>query len=310
MRERIFVLDAIRSNRRRIILGVFVFFLVILAELTAISLISFVGQPFELTRFLYVLLIALGITAVLSPLFALWAYRRGKKEVLKLFRTTSLNGTDWRKLNLAVENVSIATGSDRPEVKVVDLGGVNALSLARGNKDTLVLVTRGAVENLDRRELEALIAHEVYHVMSHDTWLWLLGLGMGKTKMIEMIGGELVMLLLMLYIAFYCALAVLWIPLWLAFYLLVLPRNRDVLADAQAVMITRDPEAVASSAPPSRYQAVGKASSRLSLHKPHVLPSTAETARTDQEDGLRPFRPSSQIGRESCPHRSDELNHA
>ncbi len=116
-----------------------------------------------------------------------------------------MNGTDWRKLDLAVENVSIATGLDRPEVKVVDLGGVNALSLSRGNKETLVLV-----------------------------------------KLIKMMGGGLVMLLLMLYIAFYCALAVLWIPLWLAFYMLVLPRNRDVLADAQAVMITRDPEAVAS----------------------------------------------------------------
>ncbi len=85
MQERIFVLDAIRSNRRRIILGVFVFFLVILAELTAISLISFVGQPFELTRFLYVLLIALGITAVLSPLFFHMGLSLGQKEVLEAF---------------------------------------------------------------------------------------------------------------------------------------------------------------------------------------------------------------------------------
>ena len=35
-----------------------------------------------------------------------------------------------------------------------------------------------------------------------------------------------------------------WLPLWMCFYWLVLPESRDALADAQAVMITRNPEAL------------------------------------------------------------------
>lgn len=260
---RTFVLDAIRSNRRRIALGVVVFFLVILAELLAISFIAFSGHPFELERFLYTLLIALGITAVLVPAFAAWAYFWGKDAVLKLFWTMPLAEADQRKLDTALESVSIATGLEKPELVVMDLGGVNAISLAHGYRDGLILVTRGAAENLDRRELEALLAHELYHISSRDTWLWMLGLGMSAflpfvlARSIEAVrdhGDKLdwlmdlrgVLLLGLLYAFFYVCLAVFWIPLWLAFYLLVLPRNRDELADAQTVMTIRDPEAVAS----------------------------------------------------------------
>jgi Zn-dependent protease with chaperone function len=47
------------------------------------------------------------------------------------------------------------------------------------------------------------------------------------------------------FLVFWVFLAILWLPLWLAFQFLVLPRNRDYLADAQAVLFTRNPEAVA-----------------------------------------------------------------
>ncbi len=266
------MLDAIKSNRRRIALGVLVFFLVILAELLVISLIFYSNgsyapgnlrlhdRTFDLERFLPILLIALGATAVLTPAFAAWAYFWGKNAILNLFWTMSLSEADQRKLKIALEGVSIAAGAKKPQVMVMDLGGVNAFSLAKGYKEGLILVTRGAVENLDRRELEALLAHELYHIMAHDTWLWMLGLGMSAflplvlalpIQAVREHGGwvvnlRLVLLVGLFYIFFYMTLAVFWVPLWLAFYLLVLPRNRDELADAWTVMITRDPEAVAS----------------------------------------------------------------
>lgn len=49
-----------------------------------------------------------------------------------------------------------------------------------------------------------------------------------------------------IFFAGYVILAVFWMPFLIAFYLLVLPRDREYLADAQAVMLTRNPEAVAS----------------------------------------------------------------
>jgi heat shock protein HtpX len=44
----------------------------------------------------------------------------------------------------------------------------------------------------------------------------------------------------------YVVLAVFWVPLLVAFFLLVLPRDREYLADAQAVLLTRYPESVVS----------------------------------------------------------------
>lgn len=264
--------DAIKSNRRRIALGALVFFLVILAELLVISFIFYSNgsyapgnlglqdRTFDLERFLPILLIALGVTAVMTPAFAAWAYFWGKDAILKLFWTMPLDEAEQRKLRIALEGVSIAAGAKKPEIMVMDLGGINAFSLAKGYKEGLILVTRGAVENLDRRELKALLAHELYHIMARDTWLWMLGLGMSaflpfilaRTLQAARDYGEklglaatlrLVLFFGLCYIFFYMILAAFWVPLWLAFYLLVLPRNRDELADAWTVLLTRDPEA-------------------------------------------------------------------
>ncbi|MGZ5494697.1 MAG: hypothetical protein ACXWHG_13920, partial [Thermoanaerobaculia bacterium] len=56
----------------------------------------------------------------------------------------------------------VAAGVSPPEVMVIDMDGINAISLARGYEDGLILITPQAVLELDRVELEALLAHEVY----------------------------------------------------------------------------------------------------------------------------------------------------
>lgn len=280
MHERIFVLDAIRSNRRRIILGVLVFFLVVLAELTAISLIFFRGRPFELERFAYIMLIALGITVVLMPLLYLAAHFTSRWAILRAFGTVEVPPAERRKIRHALEGVCLAAGVEPPEVKVIGMDGINALSVARGRDNGIILVSPRAVRELDHFELQALFAHEVFHITAHDTWLWMLGFaftallpfvlglfvtisqsaledpwGEGKvpdnaiadimlsdahTRALStvIVGGA--------FFIGYVVLAVFWVPFLIAFFLLVLPRDREYLADVQAVLLTRYPETVIS----------------------------------------------------------------
>ncbi len=269
MRERIYLYDAIASNRRRIALGVFVFFFVILLESLAVAAIATRNQAFAWRPFFSAAAIALGATIFLFPLLACWAYYRGKKAILKLFWTVPLSERDARKLRHALANVCIAAGAEEPDILVIANNGVNAISLARGYREGLILVTRGAAENLDRDELEALLAHEAYHIMSHDTWMWILGLGVSAFLPLTFsaymsVAGKLVdverrpvftylflrqfglhyLAVCVFFVIAWIMLAAFWIPLWVAYFAFVLPGNRDFLADSQALLITRNPEAV------------------------------------------------------------------
>ncbi|GEM_PF-2765207 len=271
MRERVYLYDAIASNRRRIALGVFVFFTVILLESLAVAAIVTRGQVFAWKPFLLSSAVALGVTLVLFPLLACWAYFKGKQAILRLFLTAPLSEQDERKLRHALVNVCIAAGAEEPDILVIANNGVNAISLARGYQEGLILVSRGAVENLNRDELEALFAHEVYHIMSHDTWIWMLGLGVsaflplafsaywsGAGKLVDVEErpvftnlflrefGLHFLVVCVSFVIVWVILAVFWIPLWAAYFAFVLPGNRDFLADSQALLITRNPEAVVS----------------------------------------------------------------
>jgi heat shock protein HtpX len=269
MRERVYLYDAIASNRRRIALGVFVFFAVIFIEGLIVAFIVAKSQAFDLKPLLIALIVAFGATLFILPLLALWAFYRGKQTMLKLFLTLSPSDYDERKLRSALGGVSLAAGVEEPEVQVISTRGVNAISMARGEREGLILVTKGAVENLDREELEALLAHEIYHIESHDTWMWILGLavsaflpllfsaylsGLGtildEEKIINAVFAEFymryILLISIVFIVTWIALAVFWIPLWITYFILALPRNRDYLADAHAVLLTRNPEAVLS----------------------------------------------------------------
>ncbi|MDY6794335.1 MAG: M48 family metalloprotease [Actinomycetota bacterium] len=266
MREHVYLYDTIASNRRRIALGVFVFFAVIFVEALVVAVIAVGGEAFEWRPFLMVFGAASGATLLFLPLLAIWAYYRGKEAILKLFRVETPSQGDAKKLRSALAGVCMAAGAGEPETMVISTSGVNAISLARGYKDGLILVTRGAVENLSRDELEALLAHEVYHIVSRDTWMWMLGLGLSAflplvffTYLGMVSKGldryrllhteyavRLIFLITICFIAIWFILAAFWIPLWFVYFIVVLPRNRDYLADAQAVLFTRNPDAVLS----------------------------------------------------------------
>lgn len=76
-----------------------------------------------------------------------------------------------RLLNV-VEEMAIASGLPRPEVYVLEReAGINAFAAGRTPADAAVAVTRGALEQLDRAELQGVIAHELGHIVNGDTRL-------------------------------------------------------------------------------------------------------------------------------------------
>ncbi len=74
-----------------------------------------------------------------------------------------------RRLRNVIEEMSIASGVPVPEVYVLEHeAGINAFAAGFSTGDAAVAVTRGALELLDREELQGVIAHEFSHILNGD----------------------------------------------------------------------------------------------------------------------------------------------
>ncbi|ADV26380.1 peptidase M48 Ste24p [Pseudoxanthomonas suwonensis 11-1] len=74
-----------------------------------------------------------------------------------------------RRLRNVVEEVAIASGVPVPKLFVMeDEAGINAFAAGYSPSDAAIAVTRGALERLNRDELQGVIAHEFSHVLNGD----------------------------------------------------------------------------------------------------------------------------------------------
>jgi Zn-dependent protease with chaperone function len=90
----------------------------------------------------------------------------GGREVLPTAATP-----DERRLRNVVEEMAIAAGIPVPAVFMLDSGGINAFAAGYGLNDTAIAVTNGCLTNLTRDELQALVAHEMSHLLNGDARL-------------------------------------------------------------------------------------------------------------------------------------------
>ncbi len=73
------------------------------------------------------------------------------------------------RLRNVVEEMAIASGVPVPELYVLESEpGINAFAAGYTPGDAAVAVTRGALEQLDREELQGVIAHEFSHILNGD----------------------------------------------------------------------------------------------------------------------------------------------
>lgn len=154
---------------------------------------------------------------------------------------------DERRFANIVDEMSIASGMTRPTAMVVARDeGINAFATGWDESDAVVAVTRGALENLTREELQGLVAHEFSHIREGDTRLnmRLAGMVFGLEMLYRMgqtlfqpdtrdrrMVGALIGLAIM---------AAGWLG-WVAGHALqaAVSRQREYLADARAVQWTR-----------------------------------------------------------------------
>ncbi len=163
-----------------------------------------------------------------------------------------------RRLRNVVEEIAIASGVPMPKLYVLEReAGINAFAAGYAPSDAAIAVTRGALERLNRDELQGVIAHEFSHVLNGDMRLniRLMGLLFG-ILMLALIGRKIlehgrfggrnnkgagaVM------IAALVAMAIGYIGLFFGRIIKAgVSRSREVLADASAVQFTRQTSGLA-----------------------------------------------------------------
>ena len=167
---------------------------------------------------------------------------------------------DERKLRNVVEEMAIASGVPVPEIYILDAErSINAFAAGYTPEDAVIGVTRGAVQLLNREELQGVIAHEFSHILNGDMKL--------NIRLISLIFG-LMFLTVIGRILLYsrptsgsrdkgggAALLMLGLVLIVVGWISVLfgkiiqasiSRKREHLADASAVQFTRNPLGLAS----------------------------------------------------------------
>lgn len=203
---------------------------------------------------------------VLASVFRSATLSRGGGQVARMLGGSEVPADDQdalhRRLINVVEEMAIASGLPVPEIYVLEHeAGINAFAAGLTHSDAAIAVTRGALERLNRAELQGVIAHEFSHVLNGDMRLnqrligfsygilvlsilgrWLLrsarfarfaGRGRGRNAAPALVIGAALALI--------GAIGVLASRLIKA----AVSRQRETLADASAVQFTREPSALA-----------------------------------------------------------------
>jgi Zn-dependent protease with chaperone function len=211
------------------------------------------------------LLVTVGVLSVvvLGTLFRFAQLRGGGRSVAQGLGGRLLNvqtrDADERKVLNVVEEIAIASGTPVPEVYLIEDPAINAFAAGFRPQDAVIGITRGSIQQLNRDELQGVIAHEFSHIFNGDMRLnirligWLYGI-----TVIGMIGyymlrgsqysysmrnrkngkGSLMLLGLGFLVVGYGG------TFFGNLIKAAVSRQREFLADASAVQFTRNPEGI------------------------------------------------------------------
>jgi heat shock protein HtpX len=162
-----------------------------------------------------------------------------------------------RQLDNIVDEMAIASGLPRPDVYVVPDVDPNAFATGRGPGHASIAVTQGLVDQLNREELQGVVAHEMSHIRNLDVRLMTIVAAMagtvalladwarraswhggprGRTGNRRGSGGAVAAVFFVVWLA-----AVVFAPLVSRMLAMMVSRRREYLADASAAELTRNP---------------------------------------------------------------------
>lgn len=177
----------------------------------------------------------------------------------KMIQFSAKSHTLERKENMRiynlVENLCMTQGMKMPKIHIIESGALNAFASGLNEKNFTITLTRGIIDKLDDSELEAVIAHELAHIINKDVrllivsiiFVGILGFLVQVLFRSLLYGGHRgsrkkqdarVVIVILLVSALVYLLTII--------FRFALSRKREYLADAGAVEMTKRPDAMAN----------------------------------------------------------------
>jgi heat shock protein HtpX len=187
----------------------------------------------------------------------------GDKIVLSMNGAREVTPEAEPVLHNVVEEMAIAAGLPKPKVYVMESAALNAFATGLSPRKSAIAVTRGLLKTLNREQLQGVVAHEMGHVLNLDTrYMVAVGIMVGLIALVSDValrmfrfgsfnsgsrrrrssnsksggggGAQLIVFAIMLV---FLILA----PIAAQLVRFAVSRQREYLADATSVQLTRNP---------------------------------------------------------------------
>ena len=193
-------------------------------------------------------------TITVSIVYALIQYYSAASLAMMMTGAKEIQKKDNPRFYNIVENLSITTGLPMPKVYIIDDKAPNAFATGRDPKHASVAATSGLIDIMDDKELTAVMAHEMSHVKNYDIRVSMIVFGL-----VCVVGLISDLAFRMMFYGSRCRneegspvgyvlvlVAAVLSPLVASIAQMAVSRQREYLADASAVNITRYPEGMIS----------------------------------------------------------------
>ncbi len=226
------------------------------------------------------------LAGIIAVVMTFGSYYSSDKIVLAISRARPVKKKDYPHLYNVVEGLAIAAGLPKPRCYLIDDTAPNAFASGRNPKNSVIVVTSGLLDKLNRAELEGVIAHEMAHIKNYDILVMTLAVVMvgvvallsdwilrtflwgGTRRRSSKEGGNAgaIIVVVGLILAIFS-------PFIAQLIRLAVSRKREFLADANGAFLTRYPPGLASAlkklaADKEPLEAANKATAHLYIINP------------------------------------------
>jgi len=248
--------NQVASNKAKTVISIFLFLIFICVVGYFIGYYLDYRYGFE-SYFSTIILIAAFIVALIS---SFTGYYQSDKLVLQMTGAREISIDKDTRIFYIIEGLSIAAGIPKPKVYIIEEEGMNAFATGRNPGNSVIVLTRGLVDNLNNEELKGVISHEISHIKNYDVLLGtiivvfvgmlsiasnliLRGIFFGGTRKSnrKSSGGAFSLILLILGL-----ILIILSPLIATLIRLAISRNREFLADSNGALISRYPAGLAN----------------------------------------------------------------
>ncbi|MBR3228777.1 zinc metalloprotease HtpX [Candidatus Saccharibacteria bacterium] len=193
-------------------------------------------------------------TTIVAIVYAVIQYFAAGSLAIAMTGAKEITKKDNPRFYNVVENLSITTGLPMPKVYIVEDQAPNAFATGRDPAHAAVAATTGLIDVMDDKELTAVMAHEMSHVKNYDIRVSMIVFGL--VCVVGLISD------LAFRMMFYGSrrrdnegspvgyvliiIAAILSPIVASIAQMAVSRQREYLADASAVNITRYPEGMIS----------------------------------------------------------------